>query len=313
MSRILVTGGNGFIGSALCNTLMYRQLPFVSSVRKKTSPRQCETGDLNGSTDWTDALSDCDAVIHLAARVHVMNDTADDPLRAYREVNVDATVNLANQAADHGVRRFVFVSSIKVNGEATFDIPFSANDKPHPIDPYGHTKLEAEQALQEVSRHTGIEVTIVRPTLVYGPGVGANFLRLMKLVKGGLPLPLGRVRNRRSMVAIDNLVDLLIQCAFHRQAAGQTFLASDDNDLSISDLVMKIGRAMNKRPILLPAPVGLVNACAYAIGKADVASRLFGSLQVDISRTKELLEWRPVVSPDEAIGRTVSHFLKHLQ
>lgn len=313
MSRILVTGANGFIGTALCDTLMSMRVPFVSSVRRKTSPLHCEIGDLNASTDWTQALLDCDAVIHLAARVHVMNDAADDPMQAYREVNVDATVNLANQAADHGVRRFVFVSSIKVNGEATFDIPFSAGDKPHPIDPYGRSKLEAEQALLEVSRHTGMEVAIVRPTLVYGPGVGANFLRLMRLVKRGLPLPLGRVTNRRSMVAIDNLVDLLIQCTFHPQAAGQTFLASDDNDMSISDLVMEIGRAMNKKPMLLPAPVGLVNACAYAIGKADVASRLFGSLQVDISRTKELLGWRPVVSTDEAIDRTVSHFLKHLQ
>lgn len=311
MPKILVTGGSGFVGSALCAALMQRQIPFISCVRRKTSLGQFEIGSMTASTDWTSPLQRCEAVIHLAARVHVMNDTVPDPMKAYRELNVDATLNLAAQAAASGVKRFVFVSSIKVNGEATFDQPFTASDDPRPVDPYGKSKLEAEQALHELSRRTGLEVVIVRPPLVYGPGVGANFLKLIKLVKLGLPLPFGRVKNRRSMVAIDNLVDLLILCTVHPEAANRTFLASDGNDLSTADLVMNIGHAMSKRPVLLPVPVLLISTLSRAAGKSDLASRIFGSLQVDISHTREFLGWRPAVSTEEAIGRTVSHFLKY--
>ncbi len=270
---------------------------------------QFQVGNLTGTMDWSDALSGCDAIIHLAARVHVMSDKVNDPLVAYREVNVDATMNLARQAVESGIKRFVFVSSVKVNGEATKDRPFTSLDVPAPVDPYGQSKFEAESALQELSRRTGMEVVIVRPPLVYGPGVRANFLRLMQLVKLGLPLPFGNIQNRRSMVALDNLVDLLILCVHHPKAAGQIFMVSDDDDLSISSLIGRIAKSMGKHLILLPIPSRLIEVCAGILGKSAVADRLLGSLQVDILHTKETLNWQPVISADAAIQKTVSHFL----
>lgn len=309
MPRILVTGANGFVGSALCKTLSERNVLFVASVRKTTMPAQFQIGDLTDTTQWANALSGCDAVIHLAARVHVMKDKVSDPLVAYRAVNVSGTMNLARQAAESGIKRFVFVSSVKVNGETTKDRAFTSYDAPAPVDPYGQSKLEAEIALQELSRHTGMELVIVRPPLVYGPGVRANFLKLMQLIKLGLPLPFGNINNRRSMVALDNLVDLLILCTHHPKAAGQVFMASDDNDLSITSLIMLIARSMQRHLILLPIPARLIETCARVLGKTAFADRLLGSLQVDILHTKETLGWQPVVTTDEAIQKTVSYFL----
>jgi nucleoside-diphosphate-sugar epimerase len=307
---VLITGSSGFVGKAVCRALHQRAMPYIAAVRRGSAPGQFETGDIAAATDWSSALSGCAAVIHLAARVHVMQDTLLDPLDAYRKVNVDATMNLARQAAAQGVKRFVFVSSVKVNGEETADVPFAAQDTPAPVDPYGQSKLEAERALHALSLHTGMEIVIVRPPLVYGPGVRANFFRLMQLVRLGLPLPLGGIHNRRSMVAIDNLVDLLILCTRHPAAPGQTFLVSDDNDLSIADLIRLIAQAMGKRPILLPIPAKPIMWCAHAVGKAGVASRLLGSLQVDISHTRQVLGWRPVVGTDAAVRQTVMRFLR---
>lgn len=309
MHKILVTGANGFVGSALCNTLSERNIPFTASVRKKTMPSQFQIGDLTGTTHWADALSGCDAVIHLAARVHVMKDKLSDPLVAYRAVNVDGTMNLARQAVELGIKRFVFVSSVKVNGETTKDQPFTSHDVPAPVDPYGQSKLEAEITLQELSRKTGMELVIVRPPLVYGPGVGANFLKLMQLVKLGFPLPLGNINNRRSMVALDNLIDLLILCAHHPEATGQIFMVSDDNDLSTTILIALIACAMDRHLMLLPMPGRLIEVCARVLGKSAISGRLLGSLQVDIHHAKEILSWQPVVSTDAAIQKTVSHFL----
>jgi nucleoside-diphosphate-sugar epimerase len=310
MPKILVTGANGFVGTQLCHALQVRGLEFVGAVRKKTNTSQYETGDLNDATNWSQALSMCDTVIHLAARVHVMKDSTQDPLNMYRVVNVDATMNLARQAVELGIRRFVFVSSVKVNGEITTDKPFTGTDIPAPVDPYGQSKLEAETALRALSRQSGLEVVIVRPPLVYGPGVRANFLRLMQLVKLRVPLPFKNIQNRRSMVASDNLVDFLILCAFHPQAIDQIFMISDDDDLSLSRLVALMGECMGKHVMMLPIPMPLLNACARAFGKSDIASRLLGSLRVDITPARARLGWAPVSSVEAGVRTTMTHFLR---
>lgn len=310
MSNILVTGASGFVGTALCVELERRSIAFRCAVRKATNPAQFAIGELSPNTDWSQALAGCDAVIHLAARVHVMNDTSDDPLAAFRAVNVAASVHLARQAAQHGVKRFIFVSSVKVNGEATDTRPFTAFDVAAPQDPYGQSKLESELALKEVALATGLELVIVRPPLVYGPGVRANFMRLMQLARIGLPLPLGAIHNRRSMVALDNLVDLLILCCRHPAAPGQTFMVSDDQDVSIGELLRMLAGAMGKRTWLMPVPAGLIQRSAALLGKKAVANRLLGSLQVDIAHTKATLGWKPVLNLQESINKTVAHFLK---
>ncbi len=306
---ILVTGASGFVGAALCDTLRVRGIGHRGAVRQTAGDSQVAVGDLGSDTDWTAALQGCQAVVHLAARVHVMHDTDGDPLRAYREVNVAATLNLARQAHRAGVQRFVFVSSIKVNGEETKAKPFRASDQPAPVDPYGQSKLEAELALAAFSRDSGMEIVVVRPPLVYGPGVKANFLKLIGVTKAGYPLPFGRVRTRRSMVALDNLIDLLLVCCQHAAAPGGVFLVSDGQDLTIGELVTMIARSMRKRIVLLPVPVSAMRLVAGALGKSAVADRLLGALQVDISDTCSQLQWAPVTDVQSAIDRTVAHFL----
>lgn len=306
---MLVTGSNGFVGRALCSTLRSGGATVRAAVRQGAGAGEVSVGDLNGTTDWRAALEGCDVVFHLAARVHVMADKDEDPLRAYREVNLDGTLRLARQAVEAGVRRFVFVSSVKVNGESTTTQPFRASDVPMPCDPYGQSKMEAEQALQKLGRETGLEVVIVRPPLVYGPGVKANFLNLIKLVQKGIPLPFGRIRNFRSMVALDNLVDLLIVCAIHSNAPGNIFMVSDGADMGIKELVTRIASALNKRLLLVPVPLGLICGTAKFFGKQSLVDRLLGSLQVDIANTQATLEWQPVVTPQAAIDKTVEQFL----
>ena len=306
---ILVTGSNGFVGSAVCARLRADGVAVRGAVRAGAGPQQVNAGELGPATQWGSALAGCTVVIHCAARVHVMADTDTDPLRAYREVNVEGSVNLARQAAAAGVRRLVFVSSIKVNGEATHGSPYFADDVPAPVDPYGQSKLEAEQALLAVGADTGLEIVIVRPPLVYGPGVKANFRNLIKLVGRGLPLPFGSLRNQRSMVALDNLVDLLVVCTTHPAAAGQVFLVSDGIDLTIGQLVTMIAQAQNKRPFLLPIPAQLMRTVANGLGKSAVAGRLLDSLQVNIEKTCAGLEWKPIVAPQVAIEKTVAAFL----
>lgn len=308
MASILITGANGFVGTALCHMLRKNGTHVVATARHPVNKSQFQIGNLNGSTDWSVALDGCDTVFHLAARVHVMADKDGDPLRAYREVNVDGTLNLARQAVKAGVRRFVFVSSVKVNGESTATQPFRSSDVPKPCDPYGQSKMEAEQALLELACDTGLEVVIVRPPLVYGPGVKANFLNLIKLVQKGIPLPFGSISNFRSMVALDNLVDLLIVCSKHPNAPGNIFMVSDGADMGIRELVTKIANAMNRRLWLVPVPVGLMIGTAKLLGKQGVVDRLLGSLQVDISHTQATLAWQPVVTPQEAIDKTVEQF-----
>lgn len=306
---LLVTGSNGFVGSALCRTLSARGLAVRGAVRAGARAHQVAVGTLDGATDWGAALAGCDTVIHLAARVHVMDEREPDPLRLYRQTNVEASLALARQAHAAGVRRLVFVSSVKVNGEATCGTAFGPDDRPRPSDPYGISKHEAEQALLALGRACGLEVVIVRPPLVYGPGVKANFLGLIKLVERGLPLPFGSVDNRRSMVALDNLVDLLVTCATHPAAAGRIFMVSDGVDLSLAHLIRMIAAGFGTRAALLPVPPALMRGAARLTGRGAIADRLFGSLQVDIAQTQAALEWTPPVSPQAAINETIAHYL----
>lgn len=307
---ILVTGATGFVGKALCAELAARGRP-ARAVSRKPAPGCFPIGTIDENTDWSQALQGVGRVVHLAARVHVMNDQAADPLAEFRRVNVAGTLKLARQAAAAGVKRFVFASSIKVNGEATAEgRPFTADDTPHPEDPYGISKMEAEQGLLQLARETGMEVAIVRPPLVYGPGVGANFRSMLRWVKRGVPLPLGGVRNRRTLVAMDNLVDLLILCLDHPGAANQVLLAGDGEDVSTPELLRRVASALGTRARLVPVPPVLLQSAAAVVGKRAVATRLCGSLQLDLAKTRRLLGWTPKVGLDEALRRTAQEFIQ---
>ncbi len=310
---ILVTGSTGFVGGALVKRLVADRAckGVVAAVRHNADSgyeggRQVQVGDLLPTTDWRLALQGIDAVVHCAARVHVMQDDATDPVQAYREVNVNGTLNLARQAAQAGVGRFVFVSSIKVNGETTQPgQPLTADDVPSPLDPYGVSKLEAELGLREIEAQTGMEVVIVRPPLVYGPGVKANFASMMRWVARGIPLPLGAIQNARSMVALDNLVDLLVTCLTHPGATGQTFLVSDGEDMSTTELLRRTAQAMGKKAFLFPVPATVLELGTSLLGKRAVAQRLCGSLQVDIEKTRRLLGWSPPLTVDQGLKKAV--------
>ena len=308
--RILSTGSTGFVGEALVSALHKKRheifVPMRVQRESSASSNSFVVGDINATTNWSTALHSVDTVIHLAARVHVMRDTAIDPLVEFRSVNTDGTLNLARQAAASGVRRFIYLSSIKVNGEMTnHGCPFTPNDLAAPQDPYGISKHEAEVGLREIAHETGMEVVIIRPTLVYGAGAKGNFKSLMKLVARGLPLPLASIDNRRSLVGIDNLIDFIITCLEHPAAANETFLVSDGEDLSTPDLIRRMARAMDRPARLLPVPKSVLMAVASMLGKRDMAQRLCGSLQVDISKSRTLLGWNPPVSVDEGLRRAV--------
>jgi nucleoside-diphosphate-sugar epimerase len=259
--------------------------------------------DIGPETDWAAALDDCDAVVHCAARVHVMGEREDDPGLEFRRVNVSGSRALAEQAVRHGVRRFVYLSSIKVNGEATeLGRPFLASDRPNPRDLYGHSKRDAEQALQQLAAHDALDLTIIRPPLVYGPGVKANFRSIAQLVANGVPLPLGAVTsNRRSFVALDNLVDLIACCLNHHAAVGEVFLVSDGVDLSTADLLRRIAAALGVSARLLPVPPLLLQTVARLLRRESVWQRLTGSLQVDVRHTFTCLDWSPPVAVDHAL------------
>lgn len=308
--RVLITGASGFVGRALCAEAVLHGM----SVRGVTrSPcgfpigiENIAVGSIDGNTGWRAALTGYEVVAHLAARVHIMNDAAADPLAAFRAVNVAGTLNLARQAAAAGVKRFVFVSSVKVNGEVTQEgHAFTEADAPDPQDAYGQSKHEAELGLRQLAAETGMEVVIIRPPLVYGPGVKANFAALMRVVQRGWPLPLGVVHNRRSLVALDNLVDFIVTCVSHPQAANQTFLISDGEDISTPDLIRGIARVAGCPARLLPVPVWGLQAGATLLGRGDAMQRLCGNLQVDISKVRKLLGWTPPISVEEGLRRAV--------
>ena len=346
--KFLITGANGFVGKALCAELLNRGHAVRAAVRAAGSPtgntEVSVIGSIDGETDWSAALAGVEVVIHLAARVHVMHDDAADPLEAFRRVNTAGTEHLARSAAASGVKRLVFVSSVKVNDECTFpasssleQIPpsppfhpqgvrrwvprccaatlpqakwgtlrfvFSETDEANPQDPYGVSKWEAEQALHRVAKETGLEVVIVRPPLVYGAGVKGNFAQMLKVLAKGIPLPLASANNLRSLVYIGNFVDALMKCATHPAAAGQTYLVSDGEDVSTPDLLRQLGAAMGHPARLLPCPPSLLKLGGRLVGKSDQIDRLLGSLQVDSSKIRRELDWQPPFSLQEGLRLT---------
>lgn len=314
--RVLLTGATGFVGRQMLATLAGMTGTLVRAAVREVGaklPPGTEIyplGDFAQTRDWSAALRSCDAVVHLAARVHVMHERAADPAAAFRRVNTEATLRLAQQAAQSGVRRFVFLSSVKVNGESTVaGQSFGAPDPPRPADAYAISKLQAELGLREIASHGALEVVIVRPPLVYGPGVRANFLSLLRWVERGVPLPLAAIHNRRSLVSVWNLCDLLGEVLVNPRAAGGTWMVSDGEDLSTPELVRRMARAMNRSAWLPALPLNVLRACAAVAGRRAELARLCESLRVDTSATRSRLGWQPRVSVDEGLRRTVAWYL----
>jgi nucleoside-diphosphate-sugar epimerase len=310
--RILLTGASGFVGRATLRAALAAGHEVRAVVRQGEAPappaQVVRIPDLASYTGWRDALDGVDTVVHLAARVHVMRDRGADSLAAFRAVNVDGARHVASAAAEAGVRRFVFVSSVKVHGEASHDAPLTADSPLAPSDAYGRSKAEAEDALREMESRTGVGVVVVRPPLVYGPGVGANFLTLLKAVSRGWPLPLGRVDNRRSLIYVDNLADLLLLAAVHSAAAGRAFLAADGPAVSTPELIRRMGRALD-RPVKMPAvPESWLRLAGRVTGRSAAVDRLLGSLEVDDFPTRDILGWSEPVTAEDGLRRTADWF-----
>lgn len=311
--NILVTGASGFIGGHLCDALSNTQhtVTMVSRSPRSDADRRSQRlvlVDLQDQVDYDELLKDCDAIVHLAGRVHNIHNQGSDSKSAYTSANTTATLNLARAASTRGVKRFIFVSSVKVNGESTKnDEPFTPGSVPHPTDEYSQSKLDAELGLFEISKSSHLEVAIIRAPLVYGPGVRANFLELMKLVHRRVPLPLGSVENKRSLVGIDNLISLIMTCLDHPAAPDHVFFVSDNLDLSTPDLIRHIARAQGLRPRLVPFPPALLRLGAKLIHREHLYMRLCGSLQVDISSTMKLLGWNPIATPESILARTIEY------
>ena len=308
---VLVTGGTGFVGAQLVRVLASDPSCSVRVLARRPAAdlpgRAIATvADLAGpDSTWAGSLDGANAVVHLAARVHVMRDRARDPIDEFRRINVDGTMALASQAARAGVRRFVFVSSVKVHGEAGC---FRETDRLAPTDPYGVSKLEAELELRDLQARTGMEIVVVRPPLVYGPGVRANFRSLVKAVQRGIPLPFGAAQNRRSLVSRQNLVDFLRTCLIHPRAANETYLVSDGLDLSTADMIRQIAQGLGRPPRLVPVPPWVLHVGARLVGRRDVMQRLLGSLQVDITKARTQLAWSPPQRPEDGLREAARSF-----
>lgn len=314
--RILVTGAAGFVGQAIMRSAMqYADDEFLGASRSAMPAhtafgRYIEVGDYTTAPRWASALGGVDCVVHAAARVHVMKDRSADPLLEFRRMNVDATLNVARTAVHFGVRRFIFLSSVKVNGESTpDDRPFRVTDPPRPVDPYGRSKAEAEDGLRELAESTGLEVIIIRPTLVYGPGVRGNFLAMMRILKYGLPLPFAAIHNRRTLTSLDNLVGLVNATVRNPAVTRGTFFAGDAVDISTPQLLAKTAHALGVAARLVPVPVSILQAIGKISGKSQAMQRLVGSLRVDIEPTKTQIGWAPSTSIEETLAATAEHFL----
>lgn len=312
IQRILVTGPDGFVGSILCCELITRGYS-VRGAQWITAPLPdgCESvvvGDIGTNTDWSDALKDVDAIVHLAARVHMMHDQAVDPLLEFRRVNVEGTKSLAEAAAKAGIRRFILMSSIKVNGESS-DVPFTESDQPKPLDAYGVSKWEAECIVRDIGQASGFDFTILRAPLIYGPGVKGNFLSLLKLARSSLPLPFGGVHNQRSLLYVGNLIDFILQCMEHPNAANELFLISDGTDLSTSDLLREIRKAMQKSSRLFSVSPSILYMLGRIVNKAAIMERLCGSLRVDSSKARKRLAWEPPFTISEGLRETLRSFV----
>ena len=316
MSKILITGATGFLGKMLCKDLKLKKHLIQISTRSDDQisvegAKSFNVGDINSETKWNKALDNIDCVIHCAARTHVMRKKKQNILESYRKINVEGTRNLAIQASSCGIKRFIFLSSIKVNGERT--IPpssFNINDIPQPEDAYGISKWEAEQALWEVSKQTGLEVIIIRPPLVYGAGVKGNFLRLLDLIHKGVPLPFSRIENSRSFIGLENLIDIITLCVDHPKAAGNTFLVSDTECISTSDLIYKLAQIMKKSSRLFFISASLIKLMGYMTGKSLEVKRLLYSLQVDSSHAHKVLGWTPPFTLDQGLEKTIKWYLR---
>ncbi|NRN29559.1 NAD-dependent epimerase/dehydratase family protein [Photorhabdus heterorhabditis] len=303
---ILLTGSTGFVGRAILNKLSGKSIKALGRVRPANQLVDFFSGSIDANTDYSLALEDVKVVIHSAARVHITNDSSLDPLAAYREINTEGTLNLARQAAQAGVNRFIFISTIGVNGGRTIDHPFRISDLPSPWDFYSQSKYEAEIGLWDIQATTGMEIVVIRSPLVYGPNAPGNFGKLVNAIATEHWLPLGAIHNKRSFVALDNLVDLIITCIDHPNAANQTFLISDDQDVSTTEFMKKIADALGKPSKLIPIPMGFIRFVAGIIGKKSVAERLCDSLQIDISHTKYTLNWVPPVTMEQQLIKTAT-------
>ena len=310
LPKVLITGSSGFVGQYLSQYLQGNNVHVIDTYRKlpatvTSDSQHFAVGSIDAHTQWQPALENVDVIIHLAARVHVMQETHTDPLSAFRAVNTEGTLNLAKQAVTAGVKRFVYLSTIKVNGEQTFEVPFNADDSSNPQDPYAVSKFEAEQQLMELGEKTGIEIVIIRPPLVYGPGVKGNFKRLIGLISKSIPLPFSRINNSRSLVSLQNLCSLINVCLTHPKAVKEVFLVSDGDDLSTSELFERIALATGKKSRLFYLPEILLRLLFFMLNRSSEYERLFGSLQVDISKNNTILDWHPEVSVDIGISNAV--------
>lgn len=311
---VLITGANGFLGQKLCTEMLLQGRRVKAATRSADSLvagiEPAIVGSIGGKTSWADVLSGVDTVVHLAARVHMIHDEATDTLAEFRTVNVDGTLNLARQAVKSGVKRFLFLSTIGVNGNETHGVPFDELSEAAPHSDYSVSKYEAERGLQEIALNNFMEIVIIRSPLIYGPNAPGNFAKLINLISKSYPLPLGAIRNQRSIISIYNLLDFIITCIDEPQASNQIFMVSDGEDLSTTELICRLAAALNVPTHLLPVPQKFLKACFVLLGKGSLAQQLCGSLQVDITKAVKMLDWNPPVSVNEGLRHTAEYFLQ---